>query len=409
MSRPRPPGAPVTPDLRAVRGLTAASLGVAVVVAGLMPLLLAVDAPVDARSITLVVTTVLCLVLAFAAIGGTVEVAAGDAPSRTLVTTVVLTVVLACATWGVALVPPFAGWGWAFLVAYAGGAAACVVHGRRRLAVLLGTCVVIGLGGVLSEAASRDAPAAGQVDGALGTAIVVSVVALFVVMPLSIVWVLQVVVRLDDARRLADELAVARERLRFATDLHDLQGHHLHVIALKSELAERLLPDRPADAARELADIREAARTAIEDTRAVVHGYRTVTVDAEVRNAAAVLGSAGIRCATHVDAPGLPADVGGVLAVAVREAATNVLRHSAAQEATIVLVQDQGGGYRLTVTNDRPDPAGEPGTGLVGLRERLATQRGTVETHRDDDAFTLVVTVPPRPVGRPARRTAGAS
>ena len=268
--------------------------------------------------------------------------------------------------------------------------------------------VIVGGGviGILTSPPAVVAPA-----GADDTAdlIVLGTLALFTLMPLSAVWALQVVLRLEHARQTSAELAVAKERLRFATDLHDIQGHNLQVIALKSELAERLLAARPEQAAREIADIRVIAQAALDDTRAVVNDYRTVTVAVEVRNAAAVLRSAGIRCEARIETPGMPTAIGAVFAVAIREAATNVLRHSRATEATIELVLADAGEYRLTVSNNAAGAVRLGGTGLSGLAHRVAAQNGTVVTTRTDDIFTLVVRVPTTDAAVPNPAQVGAA
>jgi two-component system, NarL family, sensor histidine kinase DesK len=174
------------------------------------------------------------------------------------------------------------------------------------------------------------------------------------------------------ARQVAAELAVADERLRFAADLHDIQGHHLQVIALKSELAARLVRTDPARAAAEMEEVRRLAAEALDDTRAVVQGYRRTTLDDEIANATRVLAAAGIDARMNLE----PAAAGGpdrlatagrhLLGLVMREATTNVLRHSQARHAVV----DYGvtdGGARLRVSND--GVVGQPGTGAgTGLR-----------------------------------------
>src|SRR5690606_35384605 len=128
-----------------------------------------------------------------------------------------------------------------------------------------------------------------------------------------------------------------RERLRFAADLHDIQGHHLQVIALKSELAERLLDTNP-DAAREhIHETRTIARQALEETRSLVYGYRDVALADELENAREVLAAAGARCELDIGVLPDDAEARRTLALVVREATTNILRHSAATKAWIRL------------------------------------------------------------------------
>lgn len=379
-----------TADLRMMRRSTLLTLGLVVLVGGFTQLLLGVSLPLTPRMVLLAVLTLGAVVAALAAIPLLLRVSGEAAPTHPLVLALLG---LAGAAWLLAVPAPFAGWGWAFLLALAGGVLSCLVGGWWKVAVVLGTYAIIGGGGLAGILTS---PAFAAPAGADDTAdlIVLGTLALFTLMPLSAVWALQVVLRLENARQTAAELAVAKERLRFATDLHDIQGHNLQVIALKSELAERLLATRPEQAAREIADIRVIAQAALDDTRAVVNDYRTVTVAVEVRNAAAVLRSAGIRCEAHIETPGMPTAIGAVFAVAIREAATNVLRHSRATDATIELVLADASEYRLTVSNNAAGAVRRGGTGLAGLAHRVAAQHGSLETSRTDDTFTLVVRVP---------------
>jgi len=211
----------------------------------------------------------------------------------------------------------------------------------------------------------------------------------------------QVTARLDDARRLAGQLAVADERLRFAADLHDIQGHHLQVIALKSELAARLAEADPARAAEQMREVQQLAGDALRETRGLVQGYRRTTLDAEIANASRVLAAAGVAVRADVDADlaaSLPQAPRSLLGLVVREATTNVLRHSRATRAAIVLLPDDAGA-RLVIDNDGARPArsgnGTPsdGTGLVSLAERLDAVGGRLSWASDDDRFVVTATV----------------
>lgn len=214
----------------------------------------------------------------------------------------------------------------------------------------------------------------------------------------------QVAARLDDARRLAGELAVADERLRFAADLHDIQGHHLQVIALKSELAARLAEAAPVRAAEQMREVQQLAGDALRETRALVQGYRRTTLDAEIANASKVLAAAGVEVRADVDAAlvsSLPDAPRSLLGLVVREATTNVLRHSRATRAAIVLVPVDAGA-RLVIDNDGARPArpsaedgggAGDGTGLVSLAERLDAVGGRLSWANDDDRFVITATV----------------
>jgi two-component system sensor histidine kinase DesK len=192
--------------------------------------------------------------------------------------------------------------------------------------------------------------------------------------------------------------AVSDERLRFARDLHDLLGHVLCAIVLKSEVVGRTARARPDVAEREAADLVRLARDATREVRSAVSGYRTLSLDTELRNATAVLAAAGVRCQVDgVDARAVPPRLGEPLAWALREGVTNVLRHSRATICSITLRADRGSA-RLTVRNDgvqtRLDSLDRlSSNGLRGLNERLAGHDGTVAVaDRGDGTFELVVT-----------------
>jgi len=371
-------------DVRVVHWSSVASLWLVVLVGCGAQVLIGTDSPPTARTPVLVVLTVAATVAALASIPLLLR-PAGAASARH--PAVLALLVLAVATWVVSLVPSATGSAWSFTLAIAGGTVGCLLRGWARVTVLAGTVVLL-----VGAADARAEPA---------ELVLVGTLALFALMPLSVVWIHRVVLRLEAARRTASDLAVAEERLRFATDLHDIQGHHLQVIALKSELAERLLDADPERARGELSDIRTVAREALEDTRALVGGYRTVTVAVEARNAAAVLRSAGVDCRVRLETAGMPDAVGALFAVAIREAATNTTRHSHASTASIELLRD-GDAWALTVANDAPRSSERPGTGtgtgtgtgIDGLRQRVTPHGGTVHVDRRADRFTLVVRIP---------------
>jgi two-component system, NarL family, sensor histidine kinase DesK len=191
---------------------------------------------------------------------------------------------------------------------------------------------------------------------------------------------------LHDARAELARLAVADERERFARDLHDLLGHSLSVISLKAQLARKRLPHDPEAAETDVADIETVSRDALREVREAVSGYRKPVLDAELRGARTALDAAGIE--TTIDRPAveLPAEVEAVLAWTVREAATNVIRHSGARHSTIRLVPalDQAS---VEIVDDGPGVNGSEGggTGLTGLRERLAQAGGRLEAGPRDD------------------------
>ncbi|NUT32720.1 MAG: histidine kinase [Hamadaea sp.] len=209
-------------------------------------------------------------------------------------------------------------------------------------------------------------------------------------------WAWDVAGRLDHARLVAAELAVQEERLRFAADLHDIQGHHLQVIAVKSELAARLALRDPQRAAGEMREVQQIAADALRETRGLVQGYRRTTLQEEIANATRVLAAADVDARMDV-APGaerLPDRGRHLFGLVVREATTNVLRHSAAARAEVVYRADDRWAY-LSVENDgaHGEPRGDGG-GLTGLAARIVAAGGELTWRRDGGRFTVAATLP---------------
>lgn len=205
----------------------------------------------------------------------------------------------------------------------------------------------------------------------------------------------QIVTSLHAARSEVRVLAVANERARLARDLHDVLGHSLTTITVKTALARRLLESgAESDRVRaELLDTEELARRTLSEVRATVSGQRRVSLAAELVAARAALRAAGIEAdlPTSVDnlAPGLAEPMAYVL----REAVTNVVRHSGAGRCTVRM-----GDRWLEVADDGPDPDGAApvaGNGLTGLRERLAAVGGTLQVGRAaSGGIRLIARVP---------------
>ncbi|MFE7397827.1 sensor histidine kinase [Streptomyces sp. NPDC057557] len=210
-------------------------------------------------------------------------------------------------------------------------------------------------------------------------------------------------IQLREARATVAQLAANEERLRLARDLHDLLGHSLSLITLKSELAGRMLPDHPEQAAAQVADIEQVSRQALVDVRSAVTGYRRPTLPGELAGARTALAAAGITADAPAEAPDdLPEEPEEVLAWALREAVTNVVRHSGARHCTLTLTPRQtldGKVLELTVADDGVGAAGtKPGNGLTGITERLAAVGGTLTTRTGNSGagkgFTLTLSVP---------------
>lgn len=211
-------------------------------------------------------------------------------------------------------------------------------------------------------------------------------------------WMLAIVWEVDAAREIQARLAVAEERLRFSRDMHDVIGRNLAVIALKSELAVQLARRGSEAAVDQMAEVQRIAQESQREVREVVRGYREADLHTELVGARGVLSAAGIDCRIEdAGSDRLPVPVQSALAWVVREATTNVLRHAEATRCAVRLrVMDAGARTVLVIENDGvrptgPAPAGKGGSGLAGLRERLAVLGGTL-TAGPGDRGTFRVT-----------------
>lgn len=207
---------------------------------------------------------------------------------------------------------------------------------------------------------------------------------------------------LDLARRELAAVAVTRERLRIARDAHDTLGLGLSTIALKSDLAQTLLDRDDPRAHREIVHMLHLTRTAASDAESLVHGAPALDLDAELATARDVLTTAGVATTiTRTDVP-LDAATRSELAAILREAVTNVLRHSTAETCRIELAC-RDGEVSLTVGNDGVVPNGRatPGQGLVNIAARTARMGGSTNTEADGYRFAIVVGVPFTPEANP--------
>ena len=203
-----------------------------------------------------------------------------------------------------------------------------------------------------------------------------------------------VVTELVEARAELAELATVREQLRIARDTHDLLGLGLSAIALKTDVATALLATDGGRARHEIGELLAIAAATRDDARAVPTRPPRPALATELRTAAEILRSAGIELRGHLDAPSLPREVDCALATVLREAVTNVLRHSTPTLVDLdVTVGDAGAG--LTVRNDGACPGSDGrGQGLANLRDRLDALGGTLQWRRADGQFVLEAAVP---------------
>ncbi|MEU8181603.1 histidine kinase [Micromonospora sp. NPDC049044] len=198
---------------------------------------------------------------------------------------------------------------------------------------------------------------------------------------------------LQAAQREIGRLAVAEERARAARDLHDILGHSLTVVAIKAELAGRLIQVDRDRAAAEIAEVEALARAALADVRQTVGAYREVTLAGELAGARSALAAAGIAADLPGEVPALPDEWDRLFGWAVREGVTNVVRHSGARSCTVRVHPD-----RVEVSDDgrglsTPDASGH---GLVGLRERARELDAVLSVGRrpDGSGFLLRVHAP---------------
>ncbi|MFI5836124.1 sensor histidine kinase [Micromonospora sp. NPDC051300] len=276
---------------------------------------------------------------------------------------------------GVALAAAYAGGpgGWLILLVYVAAAGAVTVDrpawGFGWVGGAVAAVAVIG--------ATRGAPAAETAQTALITMLAGA-------MTLAFARMAQLVGELRRTQRELARAAVRQERLRFARDLHDLLGHTLSLVVVKAEVVRRLVPADPDRAAAEAADIERIGRTALAEVREAVTGYRDHSFGRELANARAALADAGIAVTVRRDGDPLDATVDDTFGWVLREAVTNVLRHSRATRCEIDVRVDADGAV-LTVRDDGVGGRPGHGNGLRGLAERLGRERGTLDVAPDPD------------------------
>jgi len=199
--------------------------------------------------------------------------------------------------------------------------------------------------------------------------------------------------KLRKANEEIENLAKVAERERIARDLHDVLGHTLSVITLKSELAGKLMDRDPERAAKEIREVEEISRQALSDVRDAIRGYRSKGLAAELAQAKATLETAGItvQCdaATTLKIPALQESV---LSLAVREGVTNVVRHAQASRCRLH-VEQENGSCRLEIQDDGQGFVSVEGNGLRGMRERVEMLGGTLE-RANRSGTTLTITLP---------------
>jgi two-component system, NarL family, sensor histidine kinase DesK len=183
--------------------------------------------------------------------------------------------------------------------------------------------------------------------------------------------------KLHMAHEEIEQLAKTAERERIARDMHDVLGHSLSLIVLKSELAGRLLDSQPSRAALEIAEIETAARQALAEVRKTITGYRSEGFASELTHAAQVLKTAGVRLKKPAKTPYLTPRHEATLSLVLREAVTNIVRHADASECSIEVYSEQDR-TQLVIADDGRGNIRQEGNGLRGMRERVQELGGSL-------------------------------
>ncbi|MEJ2287595.1 MAG: sensor histidine kinase [Deinococcales bacterium] len=212
---------------------------------------------------------------------------------------------------------------------------------------------------------------------------------------LAFVQTRRLVTELRDAQAEVARLAVANERLRFARDLHDLLGHTLSLIALKSEVARKLGREHPERAAQEVADVERIARDALTEVRQAVTGYRQQGMQFELDQARSTLAAAGVTAMVRTSGASPPEALDQLFGWALREAVTNVVRHAEAHRCEITVGRDDRGVHLRVSDDGKGGSTVNPGNGLTGLAERVAAANGSFNAGPGPaGGFTLDISVP---------------
>ena len=200
--------------------------------------------------------------------------------------------------------------------------------------------------------------------------------------------------RLLRAQEEIEQLAKLAERERIARDLHDVLGHTLSVVVLKSELAGKLLGSDAAGARREIGEVEQIARQALGEVREAIRGYRAEGIGAEIARARKALDAAGVRLELQAQNARLEPAQESVLSLVLREAVTNILRHAGATSCRLELAADSQGTRLSVCDNGRGAIQGE-GNGLRGMRERIESVGGRLEID-SRQGTRLTVAIPAR-------------
>jgi two-component system sensor histidine kinase DesK len=222
--------------------------------------------------------------------------------------------------------------------------------------------------------------------------------------PLLFIWIVGAI-QMEEAERSRDaaelrlrnarieHLATVSERERIARDLHDLLGHSLTAVVMRAQLTKELVSRDPARAREEAAEIERTARDALAEIRKAVNGWRQASLDAELESARKALASAGVDLIVRRDANlVIVGSTEHELALALREAITNVIRHAKARTCHVGIDADAGE-LRLVIADDGVGSNKREGNGLAGVRERITALGGHVQRN-GATGMTVSIAVP---------------
>jgi two-component system sensor histidine kinase DesK len=257
---------------------------------------------------------------------------------------------------------------------------------RHRIAALAGLTVLVAVLGATNVLVSDDRVGARLIQFAAVPAASVFVSTAFMFGSQRLY---DLVAELEQSREREAELAVTRERVRFAGDLHDIQGHTLHVVKLKVALAEKLLDSDPDRAREELGEVRSLVGDTIVQTKELAYAQRRLNLSAELENAKNLFEAAGIHVRVERESE-VDARAGELLGQVLRETTTNILRHAQARQVRITLSRSG-----ITILNDGVTEEGPPELGgLAALRHRLVENGGELVVSRTDGRFLTAAAFP---------------
>ncbi|MGW0480625.1 sensor histidine kinase [Nonomuraea sp. NPDC003214] len=273
------------------------------------------------------------------------------------------------------------------LAGFAAGSALLLVPGRWAWAVFLTVAATVGvISGAVSPYGAFDGVYAAAGTAAYGLAVY------------GLSRLTDLARQVATARRNLAMTAALRERSRLARDIHDLLGLGLSAVALKCDLVVRLIGRDDRKARSELEQLVAVAATTGSDIQAIADRGHPLSLEAELVSAGAVLALAGVQVHVEVTEQSVPSPVAAVLAISLREAVTNVVRHATARECTImVTIERDSAGLRVVndgLPGDRPATPERPGHGLANLAERAEALGGSLTTRSEQRQFEVAIRIP---------------